>query len=113
MSLSTPKMAAYRFLAEMYDDAYFPDTLVKKGEDILVELCQQIEQQKPAFLDELYALTHAATDRFNELQEEFDEQGSEIETVARECIAADFEAIAHAYGFENADTAHMITTRDW
>ena len=113
MSLNNPKMASHRFLAEMYDDDYFPDELVKKGEDILVELCQQIELQNPASLKALYELTHAATERFNDLQQEFDEQGSEIETVARECIAADFEAIAHAYGFENADTEHMITTRDW
>ena len=113
MSLSNPKMAAYRFLAEMYDDAYFPDALVKKGEDILVELCQQIEQQKPATLEQLYQLTHVATDRFNDLAAEFEEQDSEIETAARECIAADFEAIAHAYGFEDADTEELIATRDW
>jgi hypothetical protein len=113
MSPSNPKMAAYRFLAEMYDDDYFPDELVKKGEEILVELCLQIEQQKPGSLEELYELTHAATERFNDLQEEFDEQGSEIETAARDCIATDFEAIAQAYGFEDAETEELIATRDW
>jgi hypothetical protein len=30
--LSNSKMADYRFLAEMYDDAYFPSALVKKGQ---------------------------------------------------------------------------------
>ncbi|MDR2298223.1 MAG: DUF5713 family protein [Comamonas sp.] len=113
MSPSNPKMAAYRFLAAMYDDDYFPDELVKKGEEILVELCLQIEQQKPGSLEELYELTHAATERFNDLQEEFDEQGSEIETAARDCIATDFEAIAQVYGFEDADTEELIATRDW
>ena len=113
MSLTNPKMASYRFLEEMYEDNYFPDELVKKGEDILVELCQQIELQKPADLEELYKLTNDATERFNELQQEFDEQGSEIETVARDCIGRDFEAIAHAYGFDDADTEELITARDW
>lgn len=113
MSLQNPKMAAYRFLTEMYEDAYFPDELVKKGEDILMELCQQIEQQNPASLEQLYVLTHAATERFNDLQQEFDEQGSEIETVARDCIGMDFKAIAHAYGFDDADSEVLITTRDW
>ena len=113
MSLHNPKMAAYRFLAEMYGDPYFPNELVKKGEDILMELCHQIEQQNPASLDQLYALTHAATERFNDLQQEFDEQGSEIETVARDCIGTDFKAIAHAYGFDDADSEVLITTRDW
>jgi hypothetical protein len=52
-----------------------------------VELCLQIEAQKPDGLGQLYALTLVATERFNDLQQEFDEQGSEIETAARECIA--------------------------
>ena len=113
MSLSNPTMNSYPFLQEMYADSYFPDELVKKGEDILRELCLQIEEQKPASLQELYELTHAATDKFNELQEEFDEQGSEIETAARDCIATDFEAIAKAYGFDDADTEDLVATRDW
>jgi hypothetical protein len=45
------------------------------------------------------------------LQQEFEEQGSEIETAARECIAADFEAIAKAYGFEDADVKADRSTR--
>ena len=113
MSLSNPTMNSYPFLQEMYAASYFPDELVKKGEDILRELCLQIEEQNPASLQELYELTHAATDKFNELQEEFDEQGSEIETAARDCIATDFEAIAKAYGFDDADTEDLVATRDW
>jgi len=113
VSLSNSKMAGYRFLAEMYDDAYYPGALVKKGADILVELCQQIEAKKPASLEQLYALTLVATERFNDLQQEFDEQGSEIETVARGCIGSDFLAIAHAYGFYDADREELITERDW
>jgi Family of unknown function (DUF5713) len=58
-------------------------------------------------------LTHAATDDFNQLAEEFFEAESEIETAARECIAADFEFIANAYGFANADVEELIATRDW
>ena len=113
MSLGNTAMTHYAFLKEMYADPYFPDDLVKKGENILLDLCREIEQGKPASLDALYALTHAATDRFNDLQEEFDERGSEIETAAREAIAEDFENIARAYGFADADTEELIATRDW
>ena len=49
---------------------------------------------------------------FNTLGEAFYEHDSEIETVARECIAADFAFIASTYGFD-ADTEEMIATRDW
>lgn len=111
--LSNETVRAYSFLREMYMDSYFPDELVDKGRDILLDLCFEIEETKPSGLEELYELTHAATDRFNELQEEFDENGSELETGARESIAADFEFIANAYGFSDADMEELIATRDW
>ncbi|MEF8688191.1 UNVERIFIED_CONTAM: DUF5713 family protein [Comamonas sp. A-3] len=113
MSLGNAIMNNYAFLLEMYEDSYFPEELVRKGEDILRELCLQIEQQKPQDLEQLYRLAHAATERFNDLQQEFEEQGSEIETAARECIAADFEAVAKAYGFEDADVEELIAPREW
>ena len=113
MALQNEKMADYAFLSDMYNDPYFPDALVKKGEDILVALCQTIETDPPENLDELYALTHAATDQFNELQDEFADNDSEIETAAREAIASDFAFIAQAYGFEEAEVEDLIATRDW
>lgn len=113
MKLNNQTMANHPFLKDMYTDTYFPDDLVKKGENILVELCWQIEQEKPASLEELYKLTHAATDRFNLLQEEFWDRDSEIETVARDTIGMDFHAIALAYGFADADIEELISPRDW
>jgi hypothetical protein len=113
MQLSNQTMANYKYLRTMHEDSYFPSNLVKKGEEILVELCQQIEQQKPTSVEDLYKLTHAATARFNKLTEEFDEQGSELETGAREAIGEDFANIAKAYGFSNADSEELIATRDW
>ena len=75
-------------------------------------LCGEIESEKPDDLDQLYVLTHRATNRFNDLQEEFAENGSELETAAREAIAMDFDFIAKAYGFD-ADVEELIATRDW
>ena len=113
MSITNSAMASYSFLKEMYEDSYFPNDLVMKGEEILKDLCREIERSKPSTLEQLYALTHAATDRFNDLQEAFYERDSEIETAAREAIAEDFERIAKAYGFTEADTEELIATRDW
>ena len=56
---------------------------------------------------------HAATERFNELAEEFEENDSEIETVARDTIATDMEYIAQSYGFEDADIEELVAPRDW
>src|SRR6266849_5356764 len=99
MAIANPDMAAHRFLQGMYEDQHFPDRLVDKGAAILRQLCERIEAEQPGGLEALYALTHAAADEFNDLQEEFGEAGSEIETVAREVIAEDFWFIAKAYGF--------------
>lgn len=57
-------------------------------------------------------MTHSATDKLNDLQDEFFENNSEIETGARECLGADFEFISKAYGFD-ADIEELIATRDW
>ena len=112
MAITNEKLAAYPFLAGMYRDGYFPDDLVDKGKAILVRLCERIEAEKPRSLDDLYRLTHAATEEFNDLAEAFEERDSEIETVAREVISSDFVAIADAYGFR-ADREELIATRDW
>lgn len=111
-AIKNEQVKSHEFLKDMYQDDYFPDFLVDKGKAILIELCLQIESQKPANLEELYKLTHTSTDKFNDLGEEFYENDSELETAARESIAADFEFIAKAYGFE-ADIEELIATRDW
>lgn len=108
-----PQIQAHAFLADMSRDAYFPPQLVDQGKAILTELCLRIEAQPPKDLDALYALTHAATLRFNELAEAFEAAGSEIETAAREDIGANMAFIAQAYGFAQADIEELIAPRDW
>jgi hypothetical protein len=110
--LANLKIKEYSFLECMYGDTYFPSHLVDKCRNILLELCYNIELGKPGNLQQLYKLTHASTDKLNELQDEFFENNSEIETGARECLAMDFEFISEAYGFE-ADIEELIATREW
>jgi hypothetical protein len=97
----------------MYSDSYYPKRLVDKLRDILVGLCSTIEQEKPATVDHFLRLTHEATERINDLAEEFEENDSELETVAREALAADFGFIADAYGFGSLDIEEIIAPRDW
>ncbi len=79
---------------------------------ILLDLRAEIESKSPQSLEALYVLTHAATERFNALSTEFDENDSEIETVARDSIGGDFKFIADAYGFD-ADVEELIAPREW
>ena len=112
MAITNETMKAHLFLRDMYEDSYFPDLCVDKVKEVLVRLCERIEQDQPADLDALYRLTHAATEDINDLEDFFGEHDSEIETGAREAIAADFERIASAYGFD-ADIEELIAPRDW
>ena len=112
MAITNPELQSYPFLREMYEDSYFPDYLVDKGKQILLRLCERIEAENPTSDDEVYRLTHAATEEFNDLDEEFAENDSEIETVAREAIGADFRFIVKAYGFD-LDPEEIIAPRDW
>ncbi|MEU9332773.1 DUF5713 family protein [Streptomyces sp. NPDC048290] len=113
MPIAHEQASAREFLALLYGDTYFPQNLVDKGRDILVRLCERIETEPPADLDAFYTLTHAATEEFNALQEEFWAAGSEIETMARDEIAKDFWFIAQTYGFEGADLEEVVGPRDW
>lgn len=112
MALTNEKVKNYTFLSEMVSDSYFPPDLVRKGQQILIRLCEQIEMERPKSLEELYQLTYATTEEFNALAQEFWERESEIETVARDSIGAAFDVIAGAYNFD-ADVEELIAPRDW
>ncbi|XBH21338.1 DUF5713 family protein [Jonesiaceae bacterium BS-20] len=60
-----------------------------------------------------WASAHCMAPSLSILDHDFDNADSEIETVARECIAGDFATIAQAYGYEGYDVEELIATRDW
>ena len=75
----------YVLLDDMYRDEYFPDFLVDKVKDELqkvIDLLESGETDTEVIQEKLDEMTCA----INDLQEEFDENDSEIETVARDCI---------------------------
>ncbi|MFT3709034.1 MAG: DUF5713 family protein [Archangium sp.] len=109
--LRNAKLAKHTFLAEMVGDDYFPKHLVKKGQGLLQALAARIEAEKPEG-EAVYALTHATTEAFNDLQEEFFEADSEIETAARESIAGDVGFILETLGYD-VDLEEAIAPRDW
>jgi len=102
----------YKFLKGLYNDSYFPPFLLDKCKSILIDLCFKIENNQTTNLDELYKFSHASTERINDLENEFYNNGSEIETGAREIIAEDFNFISITYGFD-ADIEELIATRNW
>lgn len=112
-SIKKEEILAHLFLRDMYKDRYFPDFLVDKIQAILVDVCVEIESKQPDSEEALFAITHAAVRRINELQEEFEENDSELETVARDAIGSDFEFIVRAHGFRDVDIEDVIAPREW
>ncbi len=113
MKLTNEKINQYDLLADMYSDSYYPTFLVDKIKAILLEICQNIEEKQPKTLEELYKITNAGVLKINDLQDEFGENESELETVARDCMGMDFYFIAKAYDFNDADIEALIDERDW
>ena len=77
----------YKLLDEMYQDNYYPTFLVDKVKDELQKVIDLLESGETD-TEVVQETLDEAVCGINDLQEEFDEHDSEIETVARECIAA-------------------------
>lgn len=102
---------AYEFLKEMYSDDYFPDFLVDK---IKAELEKVVAFLETGVTDgnQIQEKFDEMTIAINDLQEEFEENDSEIETSARESIAADVIEILNWFDVD-IDVEEALGERDW
>ena len=101
----------YKLLDEMYQDEYYPNFLVDKVKDELqkvIDLLESGETNTETVQEKLDEVVCA----INDLQEEFDENDSEIETVARDCIGVTVEYILKWFGIP-IDIEEAIRERDW
>ena len=103
--------ADFEYLKEMYEDNYFPTFLVDKLRDIIKETVGFLENGNNSKVHVQKELDRMVL-KMNEVQEEFEENGSEIETVARETIADTLEQILKYFEVE-IDIEEAIRERDW
>lgn len=102
---------SYELLAEMYSDGLFPDFLVDKVKYLIEDVIRYLETgitEEMAIQEKFDGMTIA----INDLQEEFDENDSEIETVARDSIGETVRYILEWFGIE-MDVEDAIRERDW
>lgn len=102
---------AYVLLEEMYADTYFPNFLVDKIKQLILEVVSILEngeQDTEIIQDYLDQMTLA----INDLEDEFDENDSEIETVARDSIAVTVEYILNYYEID-IDIEEALREREW
>lgn len=82
----------YILLEEMYDDGYFPNFLVNKIKGLIEEIITYLEAGETD-IERIQQKLDDMTVGINDLQEEFEENDSEIETVARDSIAVTVEYV--------------------
>ena len=101
----------FDYLPEMYSDEYFPNFLVDKIKNIIQETVAYIEEGNHA-VDEIQTSLDKMTLKINDLQGDFDEHDSELETVARDSIGMTVENILKYFEI-NIDIEEAIRKRDW
>ncbi|MBQ8133164.1 MAG: hypothetical protein IJ192_01955 [Clostridia bacterium] len=102
---------SYVLLEDMYNDGLFPDFLVDKVKaeiEKVIALLESGETDKEKIQETLDEMTLA----INDLEEEFEENDSEIETVARDSIGETVEYILAFFGID-IDTEEAIREREW
>lgn len=101
----------YKLIEEMVNDDYYPPFLVEKIKELIVPVIRLLENgetDKDIIQGKLDEMTLA----INDLQEEFDENDSEIETVARDSIAVTIEYIMEWFNI-NIYIETALRERDW
>ncbi len=103
--------ADYELLDSMYRDGYFPDFLVDKVKELVENVITFLETGERDS-EEIQSKFDEMTLAINDLQEEFEENQSELETVARESIAETVEYILEWFNID-MDVEDAIGERDW
>lgn len=101
----------YKLLADMYQDGYFPDFLVDKVRDQVEEVVAFLETGESDVI-KIQDKFDKMTEAINNLQEEFEENDSELETGARESIGETVEYILRWFNID-IDVEDAIRERDW
>ena len=101
----------YILLEDMVNDEYYPEFLVDKLKELIIPVIRLLENGETnteivqSKLDEM-------TLAINELQEEFYDNDSEIETVARDSIAVTIGYIMEWFHID-IDMETALRERDW
>ena len=101
----------YKLLEDMYQDGYFPDFLVDKVKGLIQEVIAFLEMGERD-LEKIQEKFDEMTLAINDLQEEFEDNDSEIETGARESIGETVEYILQWFDID-IDGEDAIGERDW
>lgn len=100
-----------KYLEDMYKDSYYPNFLVDKIKTELEILVKCLEKNEHN-IDKIQEKLDKTVIAINDLEEEFEDNNSEIETVARESIADTVYNILQKFNID-IDTETALRERNW
>ncbi len=101
----------YELLSEMAGDDYFPWHLVERIRELIQEVIALLEGGETS-VEAIQEALDEMTLAINDMQDEFEENDSEIETVARDSIAETVEYILKWFDVD-IDIETALAERDW
>jgi methyl-accepting chemotaxis protein len=101
----------FEYVKEMYDDNYYPDFLVDKVKDAIQAAVVFIEEGSRSS-EEIQSAFDEMVLKINALQEEFEENNSCLETVARDSIGVTVENIIQYFAVD-IDVEEAIRNSEW
>lgn len=102
----------YTLVQDMVNDDYFPDFLVEKLQHLIRSTVISLLENGERDLSTIQACLDKMTLAINDMQEEFEENDSEIETAARDNIGETVEYILKWFDID-IDIETAIRERDW
>ena len=103
------------YLQDMYGDDYFPEFLVDKVRDLFADAVKFLETGERD-VDAIQAKFDKIVNEINKLQQEFWDNGSDIETGARDSIAETVDHILAHFKIADCDRVlrdKLLRDRDW
>ncbi|WP_345893203.1 DUF5713 family protein [Ferdinandcohnia quinoae] len=101
----------FKYLLDMYEDSFYPTFLVDKIKLKIIKVVHFIEESTHT-IEEVQEKLDKMTLAINELQSEFYQNNSEIETVARDSIGATVEEILQYFELD-IDIEEALREREW
>ena len=102
---------SYLLLEELVNDDYYPKFLVEKVKEQILHVIRLLENGETS-QDVIQKKLDEMTLAINGLEEEFEENDSEIETVARDSIGITVGYVLDWFGID-IDIETAIRERDW
>ena len=102
---------SYLLLEEMVNDDYYPKFLVEKVKEQILHVIRLLENGETS-QDVIQKKLDEMTLAINGLEDEFEENDSEIETVARDSIGITVGYVLDWFGID-IDIETAIRERDW